>query len=77
MNDIDRILMEASKDPTNMSVLEFGSLESIVGTKTRTVSMVPSSLETLRQSSRPRSDSVREIANKEGAYLKFKTLLGN
>ena len=48
MNDIDRILMEASKDPTNMSVLEFGSLESIVGTKTRTVSMVPSSLETLR-----------------------------
>ena len=45
MNEIDRIIAEAGKDPTNMSVLEFGdNEESLVGTaKTRTVSMGPSS----------------------------------
>jgi hypothetical protein len=79
MSEIDRIVAEASKDPTNMSVLEFGdNQESLVGTtKTRTVSMGPSSLETIRQNSLPKNASVEEIANKRGSYLKFKTLLGN
>lgn len=79
MNEVDRLVAEANKDPTNMSILRFGDNHESIKEGVGSID-VPSSNYSMSKGSLPRSNpytSVEDVAKIEGSYEKFKSLLGN